>query len=92
MEAADDISIHALREEGDVLEIRVSLADFISIHALREEGDQSRPYTQSRARTISIHALREEGDSKNIQICNIAFVYSAYKTIYFCNSCAFCLT
>ena len=35
-----DISIHALREEGDVRvdDIRV-IADTISIHALREEGD-----------------------------------------------------
>ena len=59
------ISIHALREEGDV---GAAIAQFvhvlISIHALREEGDES-------ARTfhlfslISIHALREEGDSKN---------------------------
>ena len=38
---------------------------------------------------ISIHALRGEGDSKNIQICNIVFVHSAHKTIYFCNSCVF---
>ncbi len=41
---------------------------------------------------ISIHTLRGEGDSKNIQICNIVFVHSAYKTIYFCDSCAFYLT
>ena len=41
---------------------------------------------------ISIHALRGEGDCKNIQICNIVFVHSAYKTIYFCDSCAFYLT
>ncbi len=41
---------------------------------------------------ISIHALRGEGDSKNIQICNIVFVHSAYKIIYFCDSCAFYLT
>ena len=36
----EDISIHALREEGDslLLVIRYS-APFISIHALREEGD-----------------------------------------------------
>ncbi len=45
-----------------------------------------------RARKISIHALRGEGDSKNIQICNIVFVHSAYKIIYFCDSCAFYLT
>ena len=41
---------------------------------------------------ISIHALRGEDDSKNIQICNIVFVHSAYKIIYFCDSCAFYLT
>ena len=40
---------------------------------------------------ISIHALRGEGDCKNIQICNAMLVHSAYKTIYFCNSCAFYL-
>ena len=34
------ISIHALREEGDVLRSRRSVSGFaISIHALREEGD-----------------------------------------------------
>ena len=43
-------------------------------------------------RSISIHALRGEGDCKNIQICNIVFVHSAYKTIYFCDSCALYLT
>ena len=33
------ISIHALREEGDPLFLRLSSRMFISIHALREEGD-----------------------------------------------------
>ena len=34
------ISIHALREEGDLASCRfASFADLISIHALREEGD-----------------------------------------------------
>ena len=34
------ISIHALREEGDFLFIpKVSIRQKISIHALREEGD-----------------------------------------------------
>lgn len=41
---------------------------------------------------ISIHALRGEGDCKNIQICNAMLVHSAYKTVYFCDSCAFYLT
>ena len=33
------ISIHALREEGDVQDVTVGTTDDISIHALREEGD-----------------------------------------------------
>ena len=34
------ISIHALREEGDVAMVPLQpLKDWISIHALREEGD-----------------------------------------------------
>ena len=36
----DEISIHALREEGDLIRNAGQLApDGISIHALREEGD-----------------------------------------------------
>ena len=57
-----DISIHALREEGDC-PVRVGdLRDIeISIHALREEGDYRLPAIPHR-QLISIHALREEGD------------------------------
>ena len=47
---------------------------------------------KTKDRIISIHALRGEGDCKNIQICNAMLVHSAYKTIYFCDSCAFYLT
>ena len=57
------ISIHALREEGDVLVAGQRIAHLdISTHALREEGDlfQAFPAFQFR---ISTHALREEGDS-----------------------------
>ena len=55
------ISIHALREEGDLEALRVILGVEISIHALREEGDLV--ILGSTATTnISIHALREEGD------------------------------
>ena len=35
------ISIHALREEGDRRRDAVGLAGHISIHALREEGDSA---------------------------------------------------
>ena len=37
-----DISIHALREEGDLWRVRCGLCGRISIHALREEGDLQR--------------------------------------------------
>ena len=37
------ISIHALREEGDVAVLYGQLFRVISIHALREEGDSCRP-------------------------------------------------
>ena len=35
----EKISIHALREEGDLYSLRQRQAEEISIHALREEGD-----------------------------------------------------
>ena len=56
------ISIHALREEGDMLEPWPRLRLNISIHALREEGDVLELPLEP-AVLISIHALREEGDS-----------------------------
>ena len=39
MLSSDAISIHTLREEGDLGAAEVSLIHDISIHALREEGD-----------------------------------------------------
>ena len=57
------ISIHALREEGDVVHNAGEvLSDIISIHALREEGDRL-CITDTTDVIISIHALREEGDT-----------------------------
>ena len=43
------ISIHALREEGDIVHLvfRVQAAD-ISIHALREEGDNAEKVAMKR--------------------------------------------
>ena len=40
------ISIHALREEGDLVHLRLLHCCLISIHALREEGDEAlwRPF------------------------------------------------
>ena len=59
------ISIHALREEGDLPGVcRWSGRKKISIHALREEGDRW-IWRFISASSISIHALREEGDELN---------------------------
>ena len=55
------ISIHALREEGDRSSRTFNARDNISIHALREEGDQNLVDLVDDV-VISIHALREEGD------------------------------
>ena len=56
------ISIHALREEGDIIEGSARQVNNISIHALREEGDPWQSGRTAGGREISIHALREEGD------------------------------
>ena len=58
----DDISIHALREEGDGNRFQNCPAFMISIHALREEGDRKQRGDDHAHDHISIHALREEGD------------------------------
>ena len=58
------ISIHALREEGDVLHIHLIAVLGISIHALREEGDCAGFSVRLSGKDISIHALREEGDQR----------------------------
>ena len=58
-----EISIHALRVEGDILGILASRSHVISIHALRVEGDYA-AYLYRRRREISIHALRVEGDAR----------------------------
>ena len=60
------ISIHALREEGDLDEIPLLNAEDISIHALREEGDRGVEVGDDVRDDISIHALREEGDGSVI--------------------------
>ena len=60
----DKISIHALREEGDIqFFFDRTKAAFISIHALREEGDLHPRCNPGGWSAISIHALREEGDA-----------------------------
>ena len=57
-----NISIHALREEGDAASSSTTQTITISIHALREEGDGQLAHNDHISVGISIHALREEGD------------------------------
>ena len=65
---AAEISIHALRVEGDTSDVTcLTLCTDISIHALRVEGDASFMFAKGALLSISIHALRVEGDSKNGQ-------------------------
>ena len=62
VDSCSEISIHALREEGDgVTFSEVDSCSEISIHALREEGDRT-TLKGGEKMQISIHALREEGD------------------------------
>ena len=63
----DDISIHALREEGDLRLCPIQISGKISIHALREEGDQQAVIAPHKG-DISIHALREEGDETRARL------------------------
>ena len=68
------ISIHALREEGDIVRrYDAPTRHSISIHALREEGDPSDKRRGKGVEVISIHALREEGD------CCLSMTSSAGK-------------
>ena len=56
-----DISIHALRVEGDPAIAKGRCSRSISIHALRVEGDIVGTFDEADG-MISIHALRVEGD------------------------------
>ncbi len=69
------ISIHALREEGDMRACGSPRPGTISIHALREEGDWSgRAFVH--VLSISIHALREEGDLAGFPVaCGVTHFY-----------------
>ena len=63
-----DISIHALREEGDRVPGYRTHHHPISIHALREEGDLHSGVVREGSSRISIHALREEGDPPGVEL------------------------
>ena len=62
----DEISIHALRVEGDHIQQRSQKTVPISIHALRVEGDNSYNAPPLHDLAISIHALRVEGDKDKL--------------------------
>ena len=57
-----EISIHALRVEGDMTQAYSPNKPCISIHALRVEGDRLLKQAGRFFVFISIHALRVEGD------------------------------
>ena len=59
------ISIHALREEGDLAKFdeKTGLFEFLSTPSARRATTTT--WTNSSQVSISIHALREEGDNKH---------------------------
>ena len=59
------ISIHALREEGDLLPLHQGLAERNFYPRPPRGGRQGDARQVCKRDLISIHALREEGDSKN---------------------------
>ena len=59
-----NISIHALRAEGDFHADAGAICLQISIHALRAEGDGPGKVELVAPVRISIHALRAEGDPR----------------------------
>ena len=72
----DSISIHALREEGDV-PVRLLLAQAWYFYPRPPRGGRPLlPSMAARARAISIHALREEGDFLTCR------VYNMHKNFY----------
>ena len=69
-----NISIHALREEGDAVTADGVESGMISIHALREEGDLVAA-VGFQCHIISIHALREEGDGDCRMRYQIVYIF-----------------
>ena len=57
-DAIRDISIHALREEGDPMLLVIPVRKIISIHALREEGDSKNRDKISIFKQIIQHSAR----------------------------------
>ena len=70
-----EISIHALREEGDECRRNGAYQLRISIHALREEGDLVCGILGVLNPHISIHALREEGDGSLLRVISKFLIF-----------------
>ena len=65
VEPSQQISIHALREEGDDLRAAMLVRN-LYFYPRPPRGGRPPPKTSAASdHLISIHALREEGDSKN---------------------------
>ena len=60
-----EISIHALREEGDCSSLSASSTQPNFYPRPPRGGRHPYYFAENEADTISIHALREEGDSKD---------------------------
>ena len=59
------ISIHALREEGDLERLSYSLSQMVYFYPRPPRGGRRHhPRLRSGGQKISIHALREEGDGR----------------------------
>ena len=63
MTTASPISIHALREEGDLNQSTTALTPLVFLSTPSARRATSAPRDFLKKDTISIHALREEGDA-----------------------------
>ena len=76
------ISIHALRGEGD-LSLKYEKLDqgIISIHALRGEGDLEAIVNEIDPTAISIHALRGEGDLTKLCLFEYGVLFQSTPSV-----------
>ena len=70
-----NISIHALREEGDIHGVSVMLWDSLFLSTPSARRATFRKSTQVQIDDISIHALREEGDTPEGFMEDLAAVF-----------------
>ena len=63
------ISIHALREEGDLISLSIVMAAEIFLSTPSARRATAAPAESAGPPQISIHALREEGDQARFGLC-----------------------